>query len=94
MAESARALAHSCVGGYPASAEALRPAPFRGHLAAQLRRSPTEVAVWAGHSVEVLMRIYSRCMTGLEDVWVTRMNQALHLGEEPTPGKSGPEDLS
>jgi predicted DNA-binding ribbon-helix-helix protein len=25
---------------------------------------PTEVAAWAGHSVEVLMRTYARCMTG------------------------------
>jgi integrase len=40
---------------------------------------PTEVAAWAGHSVEVLMRIYARCMTGLEDVWISRMDDALHM---------------
>jgi integrase len=40
---------------------------------------PTEVAAWAGHSVEVLMRVYAKCMTGLEDVWIARMDQALHL---------------
>ena len=40
---------------------------------------PTEVAVWAGHSVEVLMRVYARCMPGMEDVWITRMDQVLHL---------------
>jgi integrase len=40
---------------------------------------PTEVAAWAGHSVEVLMRVYARCMTGMEDVWITRMDQVLHL---------------
>jgi len=40
---------------------------------------PTEVAAWAGHSVEVLMRVYAKCMTGLEDVWITRMNQTLYL---------------
>ncbi|MGH3225934.1 MAG: tyrosine-type recombinase/integrase, partial [Streptosporangiaceae bacterium] len=39
----------------------------------------TEVAAWAGHSVEVLMRIYARCMTGLEDVWISRMDGTLHL---------------
>jgi len=39
----------------------------------------TEVAAWAGHSVEVLMRVYAKCMTGLEDVWIARMNDALHL---------------
>ena len=27
-----------------------------------------EVAQWAGHSVEMLMRIYARCVAGLEDV--------------------------
>ncbi len=40
---------------------------------------PTEVAAWAGHSVEVLMRTYAKCMTGMEDIWITRMNDALHL---------------
>jgi integrase len=40
---------------------------------------PTEVAAWAGHSVEVLMRTYAKCMTGMEDVWIGRMNDTLHL---------------
>ena len=43
----------------------------------------TEVAAWAGHSVEMLMRVYARCVAGLEGVWIGRMDQALHLGEEP-----------
>jgi integrase len=42
---------------------------------------PTEVAAWAGHSVEMLMRVYAKCMTGLEDVWISRMDDALHLEE-------------
>jgi integrase len=42
----------------------------------------TEVAAWAGHSVEMLMRVYARCVVGLEDVWIGRMDQALHLGED------------
>jgi hypothetical protein len=33
----------------------------------------------AGDRVEVLMRVYAKCMTGLEDVWIGRMNDALHL---------------
>jgi len=45
----------------------------------------TEVAGWAGHSVEVLMRVYAKCMTGLEDVWISRMNEALHLEDPPQP---------
>jgi hypothetical protein len=28
----------------------------------------TEVAAWAGHSVEMLMRVYARCVAGLEGV--------------------------
>ena len=53
---------------------------------------PTEVAAWAGHSVEVLMRVYARCMTGLEDVWITRMNQALHLQDPARRGEHGGND--
>ncbi len=41
---------------------------------------PSAVAAWAGHSVEMLMRVYARCVAGLEDVWIGRMDQALHLG--------------
>ena len=43
----------------------------------------TEVAAWAGHSVEVLMRVYARCVTGLEDVWISRMDGALRLARRP-----------
>jgi len=25
------------------------------------------------------MRVYARCVTGLEDVWISRMDGALHL---------------
>jgi len=37
----------------------------------------TEVAAWAGHSVEVLMRVYARCVVGLEEVWITLMDASL-----------------
>lgn len=46
------------------------------------------MAAWAGHSVEVLMRVYARCMTGLEDVWIARMDGALHL-EDLHPSEAG-----
>jgi hypothetical protein len=29
------------------------------------------------------MPVYARCMTGLEDVWITRINQTLHLQDAP-----------
>ena len=56
---------------------------------------PTEVAAWAGHSVDVLMRVYAKCMTGLEDVWISRMDDTLHLEGAPQdqgPREDGPED--
>lgn len=37
----------------------------------------TEIAAWAGHSVEMLMRVYARCVAGLEDVWIARMDDTL-----------------
>jgi integrase len=47
----------------------------------------TQVAEWAGNSVDVLMRVYARCMTGLDDVWIARMDEALHL-EDRRPGSA------
>ncbi|HEY2127934.1 MAG TPA: hypothetical protein VGH77_12190 [Streptosporangiaceae bacterium] len=38
---------------------------------------PTEIAAWAGHSVEMLLRVYARCVAGLEDVWIARMEATL-----------------
>jgi integrase len=46
---------------------------------------PTEVAAWAGHSVEVLMGVYAKCMADLEDVWISRMDDALHLEDPEQP---------
>ena len=48
---------------------------------------PTEVAAWAGHSVELLMRTYAKCVAGMEDVWISRMNQALRLENPDQPGE-------
>jgi integrase len=53
---------------------------------------PPEVAAWAGHSVEVLMRVYARCMTGLEDVWIIRMDRALHLQDLRNRGQDDGND--
>ena len=36
-----------------------------------------DVAKWAGHSVEVLTRIYAGCVVGLDDVWMARMDAGL-----------------
>jgi integrase len=55
------------------------------------RVPPTEVAAWAGHSVEVLMRVYARCVEGLEGVWITLMEASLRPpGSNPPPGQAPP----
>jgi hypothetical protein len=82
MAESPGRLAYSGAAGLTADEAPLRPAPLRSHVAAQLRRPPAEIAAWAGHSVEVLMRTYARCVTGMEDVWIARMDKTLHPEED------------
>lgn len=50
---------------------------------------PTEVAAWRGHSVEILMRTCAKCMTRLEEVWTTRMDQALRLEDRAGSSVSG-----
>jgi integrase len=49
-----------------------------------------EVAKWAGHSVEVLTRIYTGCVVGLDDVWIARMNAGLRPSGTPV---SNEDDL-
>jgi hypothetical protein len=42
-----------------------------------------QVAEWAGHSVDVLRRVYSKILAGFDDTWHARMDQ--------TFGGSGPD---
>lgn len=39
----------------------------------------TQVAEWAGHSVEVLMRVYAKCVYGQEEAARNRIEAALRL---------------
>jgi len=39
-----------------------------------------QVAVWAGHSVDVLLRVYAKCIAGQEDVLRRRVEEALRQG--------------
>ena len=48
----------------------------------------TEIAAWAGHSVEMLLRVYARCVAGLEEVWISRMEATLR------PSAAEPEDAA
>ena len=57
---------------------ALRPAScLPVHLAQRWRAPGTEVAEWAGHSVEVLLRIYANCVDGDDQIALTRITEAL-----------------
>jgi integrase len=48
---------------------------------------PTQVAEWAGHSVNVLLRVYAKCVYGQEDVAKARIEAALAL----TAAVEGPD---
>jgi integrase len=48
---------------------------------------PTQVAEWAGHSVDVLLRIYARCLVGQDEIAKRRISEA--LGDKPDRRKSG-----
>jgi len=40
--------------------------------------APAQVAAWAGHSVEVLLRFYAKCIDNSEDAALKRIESALH----------------
>ena len=44
---------------------------------------------WAGHSVEMLMRVYARCVVGIEDVWITRMDATPRPAQQERSRKRG-----
>jgi len=39
---------------------------------------PTQVAEWAGHSLDVLLRIYAKCLIGQDELARRRIAYALH----------------
>lgn len=52
-----------------------RPAGVSGRLNAGV--PGPQVAEWAGHTVEVLYRIYAHCLEGEDERWHSRMDEAL-----------------
>lgn len=42
---------------------------------------PTQVAEWAGHSLDVLLRIYAKCLVGQDELAKRRISEALR--EDP-----------
>ncbi|MBO0808727.1 MAG: hypothetical protein J2P32_10555 [Actinobacteria bacterium] len=52
----------------------------------------TEIAAWAGHSVEMLLHVYARCVAGMEDLWIARMDATLRPpDDEPEGAPARPE---
>ena len=64
----------------PLARRALRPPARRGVDLAQRRCSGAQVAQWAGHSVDVLLRVYAKCIAGQEDAVRRRVEEALRRG--------------
>lgn len=47
--------------------------------------APSQVAEWAGHSVEVLLRVYANCLDGGEQVALRRIATALERADPGAP---------
>jgi hypothetical protein len=52
--------------------------------------APTQVAEWAGHSVDVLLRVYAKCISGKQDEAKRRILEATRRDDSGTG--SGPGD--
>jgi hypothetical protein len=52
--------------------------------------APAQVAEWAGHSVEVLLRTYARCLDGQHDIAKRGIMDVLEddLGRDEEPARS------
>jgi integrase len=51
---------------------------------------PTQVAAWAGHSVDVLLRIYAKCIDGQDAIAKRRISEALREeADAPAPAGRG-----
>ena len=54
---------------------------------------PTQVAEWAGHSVEILLKIYAKCLDGGGEIMRQRIQEALgHAPARPKPQPGMPDD--
>ena len=50
--------------------------------------SPTEIATRAGHSVEVLLRVYAKCVSGQEEIANRRIEEILGPGPDADENES------
>jgi integrase len=52
--------------------------------------APTQVAEWAGHSLNVLLRIYAKCLVGQDEIARRRISEALREADDGSqPGGTG-----
>jgi len=51
--------------------------------------APPQVAEWAGHSVDVLLRVYAKCIAGQETEGKRRILEATQPGRDEPPGQGG-----
>jgi hypothetical protein len=52
---------------------------------------PTQVAEWAGRSLDVLLRIYAKCLVGQDELAKRRIAEALRNGDDTPDGRRGQE---
>jgi hypothetical protein len=64
---------------------ALRSAPLRITPRLYAGVAPKQVVQWAGHSVEVLHKVYSQILDGFDDTWFDRIDHLLNPRAEPGP---------
>jgi integrase len=55
--------------------------------------TPPQVAEWAGHSVDVLLRVYAKCISGRQDEAMRRILEATRPDDSSSTTTSGPDGL-
>ncbi len=53
--------------------------------------APTQVAEWAGHGADVLLRIYAECLAGQDELAKRRISEALREGSQSKPTGREPQ---
>ena len=48
---------------------------------------PTQVAEWAGHSLDVLLRVYAKCVVGQDELAKRRISEALRQESAAMSGR-------
>ncbi|MEV8510661.1 hypothetical protein AB0368_38340 [Actinoplanes sp. NPDC051475] len=61
---------------------------------AQRRCLPVQAAEWAGHGVDVLLRVYAKCLTGQDEIDRRRIEVATTKGPAETLDEVTPEPSS